>query len=76
MPFFRIIVGACHHNLDLLRPIGSELQNPLVNAYRNRTGEGNDHSLSGEFILAVLFVMFQDITYEGINGLRSSKNLF
>ena len=76
MPLFGVIVGTSHHNLDLLSPIRPELKNFLVNTYGNRTGEGNDHGLSGKLILTVLFVMLQDITHEGINGFRRSKNLF
>ena len=76
MPFFRVVVGAGHHNFDLFSPVGTEFKNPVVDANSNRSGEGNDHSLAGELILAVLLIVLEDIADQRVNGLRSAEDLF
>ena len=75
-PFLRIIIAGGHYDCNLFRPCRTKFQNSLINLHSDRTGIRNNHRLTSQQVLTVIFVMVENITNKGIDGVIVSKYSF
>ena len=76
LPFFGIIVAACHHNRNLLCPSGAKLQYFTIDLHCDRAGVGNNHCLARQQIFPIVLVMLHNIFAKRIDRFRCPKNAF
>ena len=76
VPFFRILVASGHYHFYLFIPFRTKFQYFVVDAHGNRSGVSHNHGFSCQFVLAVFFIVLQNIPAKRINGSRRTQDFF